>query len=178
MVSLRPHLNISNTQMGYLASHLDCTCSCDASILKLEPATFEETEFWRKAREESKKLHERLENFEHFHTAKQDSEFIEKMQTTSFTNGGGAHFALSNLGALRSPFVDDSASSSLFELDEFFYQVSMEPYRWSTLIFNGISTLDGYLMWGITYNSQFIRTEIIEFIVHTIRILFEKLVEH
>lgn len=164
MVSLRPDLNLSNSQMGFFASHLDCECKRQ-SVLNVS-----NDEFWKKAKIDSDNLHVRLENKEHINILNKDVELINEIETASFPNGGGVHFALSNLGNLKPPVELD-----LFRIDEFYYQVSMEEHRWSSLIFNGISTLDEQLIWGITYNSRLIRTEIIEFMSETIQHLFNTL---
>lgn len=180
MVSLRPYFNKTNTDMGYCASHLDCACHLDNPLLKLKSdltiASFSVDDFWKQARVECEKLHERLDKHEPIEMASQDSHLIGEIETQTFVNGGGVHFALSNLGTLSSR-GDAKLTGNVIELDEFYYQVSLESYRWSSLVFNGISTLDGNLMWGITYNSQFIRAEIIQYIIKCIKILINKLTE-
>jgi len=65
----------------------------------------------------------------------------------------------------------------LFYLKKFFYQVSQEAQRWSSIIFNGLSTLDHQLIWGITYNSNFIRETIIENIIKNVLEICHKITE-
>lgn len=169
MVSLRPYFQKPNNEMGFCASHIKCEYKFDP-LLNLD--SFSTVEFWMNAKTESDKLHEQLRRNEHFEMAEQDALLVKELETKQFTNGGGAHFALSNLGPLSS-----LAHSSSLKVDEFYYQVSLEAHRWSTLLFFGISTLDGKLMWGTTYNSKFIRREIIKFIIENIQIVFQKLIE-
>lgn len=169
MVSLRPHLRKKNSEMGFFASHLDCAFEFDAG---LDLDSFDETVFWLKAKTQSDQLHQRLKTNEHLETVKQDSKLIDEIETKKFTNGGGVHFALSNLGSIDTSTEIDS---NQVKIDEFYYQVSLEANRWSSLVFNGVSTLNGRLIWGISYNSRFIRTEIIKFIIERIQIVFQKL---
>lgn len=163
--------------MGFYASHLDCACEFDSSHLRLQTGSslFSIDEFWRQARDESTRLHERLERLEALdETASQDTYLVDQLEKRGFANGGGVHFALSNLGAVNSR-ENSNEKQHIIELDEFYYQVSLESYRWSSLVFNGVSTLDGNLFWGITYNSKFIRSEIIKYTVECVKFLFDKL---
>lgn len=168
MVSLRPYLGRSNSEMGFYASHLESVFEFNSA---LDMSSFNPSEFWRLSKSESDRLHEQLDRNEHVEIVKQDVFLVKEIESAKYANGGGVHFALSNLGPLT-PKPPES-----IELQEFYYQVSLDAYRWSSLIFNGISTLNGKLMWGITYNSRFVRTEIILFIIECIENLIKRITD-
>lgn len=167
MVNLRPHLNESNVNMGFRASFLDCELKFKETYAELAD------DFWSQVKYESDVLHERLKRNEPIEMAKSDGVLLEDLRRKRmFVQGGGVHYALSNLGIL-SPTVGNSGS---FKINEFYYQVSMEAARWSSVIFNGVCSIQGKgLIWGLTYNSNLIRTEVIDFIFKKCLDFFDRL---
>lgn len=179
MVSLRPYLNLNNTQMGFYATCLNFKYKFDNYVQNLDE--FLSEKFWYHAKRESNELHKRLESREHIKNGIGAGECEDKtkcllnnIDVVKFNNGGGVHFAISNLGQLsRYTF-----QSNLIEIDQFNYQISMDENRWSSILFNGISTNSNFnhLDWGITFNSISIREEIIGFKLNLIKEIFYKLI--
>ena len=116
---------------------------------------------------ESSRLHRRLLSNEHVENAKSDFLLYRQLiGGETFPNGGGVDYAMSNVGQLDS--VENETNETTFKLDEYYYQVSMQENRWSSVIFNGISTLNDRVNWGVTFNSRHIRTDIMEYIIENV----------
>lgn len=167
MVSLRPHLNIGNEKMGIYSSVVDVELDLSSCLQFENDATFWSSRLWTMVSSESSRLHRRLLSNEHVENAKSDFLLYRQLiGGETFPNGGGVDYAMSNVGQLDS--VENETNETTFKLDEYYYQVSMQENRWSSVIFNGISTLNDRVNWGVTFNSRHIRTDIMEYIIENV----------
>ena len=171
MVNLRSFLNIDAAQMGFFVSVLTCEFKFDSNSDGDHFELFVK-KFWQLAKIESDTIHKRLSSNEHIEAAKCDGYQLLKQikEGKKFVNGGGVHYALSNLGVVTPPKLENIC------INKYFYQVSMEAERWSSIIFNGICSLNNRLIWGISYNSNLIRDEIIENLSNNIKKICDKLI--
>ena len=166
MVNLRSYLNLDSHQMGFFASVLTGEFKFESEMHENQKYQAFLAKFWEYAKKESEIIHSRLKQNEHVEAAKIDSYLLVKQ--LSETNGkisfpnGGVHYAFSNIGILNPPKLE------LFYISKYYYQVSQEAQRWSSIIFNGVSTLDNNLIWGITYNSNYIRDTIVDNVIKNV----------
>ena len=170
LANLRPFLDppIDNFIMGYWAVvfGLNFFAECD-----LNDKIFWSKTFWEHVKHEANALHERIRNNEHFEAAKFDNILFQQISNEEkFVNGGGVHYALSNLGVMPSSI----SSESKIKIKKHFFGTSLQENRWSSLIFHGLTTIDDSLCWSITYNSNLFTTEIIETLVSFIK----KIIQH
>ena len=157
LANLQPFLNINHLNPGYWAVVMN-------SIIEFEGINFDEDDtsklrnrFWQLAKTESDSIHERIDAKELFENAKGESFLLDIiLNGDKFENGGGAHFALSNLGALQ------HTKLNLFRQREVYFCTSLVKDRWNALIFHGLSSIDGHLCWGIVYTCEFISDAIID----------------
>lgn len=170
LVNLRPFLQppLDNFIMGYWAVvfGLNFDKECD-----LNDQTFWSEKFWEFVKSEANNLHEKLNNSEHFEAAKFDNILFEQINNgEKFPNGGGVHYALSNLGIMPASIQ----SSNKIKIKKHFFATTLQENRWSSVAFHGLTTIDSVLCWSITYNSKFFTNQIIDFLVENITQIIEK----
>ena len=169
LVNLRPFLQppLDNFIMGYWAVvfGLNFDEECD-----LSDQNFWSGKFWEFVKREANSLHEKLKNYEHFEAAKFDNILFEQINNGGkFPNGGGVHYALSNLGVMPTSIQ----SSNKVKIKKHFFATSLQENRWSSVLFHGLTTIDNVLCWSITYNSKFFTNQTIDFLVENIKKIIE-----
>jgi hypothetical protein len=156
VINLRPFLQppLDNSATGYWAIIL-------AGLLS---STDLQNDFWHAAKLESDLIHERIGQNEHFESSKFDTLLLDQMKSgATYEDGGGYHFALSNLGNMGA-----NPSDKQIKIVEHHFGLSFLEKRWVTVIFHGITTIDDELFWSITYNSKLIREDIVDTLVKNI----------
>lgn len=157
LANLKPFLNIDHLNPGYWAVIMNSIIEIEGINVDEDDTTKLRNRFWSLAKTESDSIHERIDAKELFENAKGESLFLEMiLNGEKFENGGGAHFALSNLGALQ------YAKLSLLRQREFYFCTSLLKDRWNALIFHCLSSIDGHLCWGIVYTFEFVSDAIID----------------
>jgi hypothetical protein len=170
LVNLRPFLHIDIMTMGYWPvvqnGFFEVRDSAQIDVNSAE--WYKSGEFWRFVKEESDTIHRRLGAGEHIETAKIDKILLDLFdQEFKFEQGGGVHFAVSNVGSFGSQRVER------FRAREMYYNVSCAPNRWSTAIFHGLSTIDGRLCWSVGWNCQLYHRRFIDSLCESIRKVFD-----
>jgi hypothetical protein len=153
LVNLRPFLNppLDNLASGLWAVVFNCILT-ESELYK---------DFWQLAKIQSDSIHERLKQNEQFESAKMDFCLLEQIRSDmQFSNGGGVHFALSNLGSMK--------NKTSIKIKEHHFGFSFVENRWNSLVFHGITTVDDELSWSITYNSNAIKDDIVDELVQCI----------
>jgi hypothetical protein len=165
LVNLRPFLNIDNMSMGYWPVVQNGCLQATDRVIDVNSAEWHKSgEFWKLVKEESDSIHRRLDEGEHVETAKIDRILLDLFdQDFEFEQGGGVHFAVSNVGSFSSMRMD------AFRPREMYYNVSCAPNRWSTGIFHGLATIDGRLSWSIGWNCQLYHRRFIDSLCESIR---------
>ena len=157
VVNLRPSLNIDNLEMGYWPVVQNGVFDIDGKILEVDKKDWYDIEFWKLVKLESDSIHRRLREKEHIESAKLDKFLLDLIdQNFKFEQGGGVHFALSNVGSF------ESAKLKNFKIRGMYYNVSCADNRWSTGIFNGLATIENRLCWSIGSNSRIFHKKFVE----------------
>lgn len=164
LANLRPFFNLGDLNIGYWAVVMNCVVGCEG--VDIESGDEFKNEFWRLAKTESDSIHERIKEGELFESAKEDAVLLDMInKEVKFENGGGVHFALSNLGALQFKKL------KRLHPREFYFCTSLVKDRWSALIFNGICSIDGRLCWSIGYVAESISDNIIDEYINSIHFI-------
>lgn len=162
LANLRPFLNLGNLNMGYWPVVFNGIVELDSSF-ELN-GDFFRTKFWKMAQTESDSLHERIRQNEHYENAKMDTILLDLINNDHvFENGGGVHFAISNLGPLKATKMNN------FRITELYYNTSCASNRWSAIVFHGLCSIDDTLCWSLGYNKSYVRREIIDYLLNSIK---------
>lgn len=169
LANLRPFFNVGDLNAGYWAVVMNCIVDC-RKVTSETDAKEAYRRFWELAKLESDSIHERIKANELIENAKMDTMLLDVINRgESFGNGGSVHFALSNLGALS------RGNLKRFRPREFYFCTSLVKNRWSSLIFNGLSSLDNQLSWSVGYVVEFVSDSIINDFISFIRDILESL---
>lgn len=178
LVNLRPFLKppIDNNIIGYWAVVLTSMFKSNSENFiddnnnnQTESENFWQSKFWQLAKHESDNIHKRIDQNEHIENAKFDTALLEVINSgETFPNGGGVHFALSNLGVMPTANKD----CKHIEIKEHYFGTSAQPNRWSAVVFHGVTTVDNNLCWSITYNAKEFRDDLIELLIQNINEIF------
>ena len=163
MATLRTHLNVDVTNMGFCSAFIPGILNISPELVLKPGQDISEwqTAIWKASNSETISLHSRLKAGEHIEGVKADRLLYEDLQNESVVfENGGCHFAISNLGPVLSSF-----ELTKFKITEFLVQVSMKEQRWSSVMFNGLATVNSQLQWGITYNAKLFGDRVIDLII-------------
>lgn len=171
LINLRSLAHIDNLNMGYWPVVQNGYLNTVNKQLDIdEPDWYrvanqqQADSFWSLVKQESDTIHKRLVDMEHVETAKTDGILLDMIERgVKFEQGGGVHYALSNLGSFPDPNLTHIG------IKEIYYNVSCAPNRWSTGIFHGLSTLNDRLCWSIGWNCQLISPRYVRYLCESIQ---------
>lgn len=171
LANLRPFLKIGDLNVGYWAVVMNSIVDC--SRIDLESIPCIKSNFWSLAKTESDSIHERIDSGELFENAKIDTKLLELINSEQdFENGGGVHFALSNLGILHYNKL------KWLKQREFYFCTSLVKNRWNALIFNGLCTIDNQLCWSLGYVAEFISDGLIDQYLESIQWIIKSILDN
>ena len=177
LANLRPHLRMDNVKMGYWAIVLNGIIEIsdeqqDAGGALADDDAMSEW-FWRTAKRESDSIHERIGAGELIENAKLDTCLLELIDDDHVFENGSVHFAMSNLGALQQ---QQDQRPPLIHVEQLYYNTSCAPKRWTSVVFHGLSSINGRLCWSLAYNAQLVSDKCIAALVDNIRDVLNALV--
>lgn len=114
-------------------------------------------DFWLKCKQETDTFHENLNKGEFIHSIHLPN---KKKEFDEFFY----HFGNSNLGVLRS----DASSSKLIKVRQAFATGRYAKENFLCWFTNLLATIDGQLCWTISFNSNMIRENVIDELVHNL----------
>ncbi len=163
IVNLRPHLsNIDPNSLVWLCNSL--YSSCDNEI-NYDEDKFWTNEFWQLAKQESESFHARIKQGEQYR--------LHETLAPIETNECRIHFGLSNL-VVPSQITE---RLKMFQLNEV-YTLSSYRSEWSNDFgYNNIISIGDSLCWVISYNSYFVKNEIIKYFLDSVMFIYDKLCE-
>ena len=163
LANLRPFLNVGNLNMGYFAvvfNGLFKTSNLNESNYGSDE--FWSKQFWDLVKLESDDLHKRVESSELNENAKLDFLLLDLIEKNNEFYHGSVHFALSNLGAMKSEL-------ELFDFKEFYYNTSSVKNRWTAIVFHGLSSVNDKLCWSLGYNSDLFDDLVIQTFIENVK---------
>lgn len=170
LVNLRTYLSpaLSNNSMGYFAVVFTSIFNEET---QMNEETFWSDKFWFLAKQESDAIHNRIYNNEHFENAKHDIQLLEQINSDNKFSNANVHFAMSNLGVMN----QSTKSLDTIKIDEHYFGTTCVQNRWSALVFHGITTVNDQLCWSISYNSECIRDEVIDYLSNFINEILNRI---
>jgi hypothetical protein len=158
----RPQQNCLGSHIGLLFDTFQQSLRSKSSTNELDIYSEDWIkEFWRHVVDESIKLHKTMETNDVFYPFCIPSG--KKCQKNEFL----FHFCHSNIGRMESSLTEDKLIKIKSYYTSGMYSLAL-GYRKFCWFANLIATIDGTLSWAITYNSNFIKNEIIDLIIDNI----------
>ena len=161
--NLRQFLGLGNLNMGYWSIVLNGVVDVDKLGVERDEASFYGKRFWAQAKKESDELHKRIDDNELYENAKLDQLLLNDIDQDVKYEHGAVHFAISNLGNMQ-----PSSPTALIKFKEAYFDTACVPNRWSAIVFHGLTTLETRLCWGIAYNCNLVRDEIVAHLIQSI----------
>ena len=146
LTSIRDQLQVKNSQMGVFSLAYSVRVDLDK----------EET-LWKLAENLSVTLHRRIKNNEFVESMSDMYKLFELInENHNFGDNQTSNFAISNLGVMP-----NNARSDVIRVEEHYMSMPCLENRFASPLFNLLTTVDGSLCWGISFNEKIYAVEFV-----------------